>query len=364
MSTKETIINSYNIFVDSRNSTYRDECDIDLTIEPIVAQSGEYINVTLNYFNMENNLYNLNFRNSTFNLTGDYGNLPFDEPLQITNENYYNLHEIASNFAVKVGKMLQTKTSKTFRVKDIKNTILRRWTPFNVNGGIDSTPGRAVCDGNQLLDITLDAIVETPGTNSDGDPITNTTVVNHGLSNVKISFDEDSELYLILGGLKPDPVLNDSVMKVDISLTEIRIRGYFPMKRASGNHTFLRTNLECNNFSDQKLNASTALDDKYFVKSNILGLFNNNPSNSEYIEYTNTSDIFTIRLAQSTLSKFKIWLTDHKNRRLVKNTSPNLEGTSSGLQTSDGIFESNQQNTRGNLHFTAALNIKVIKLVR
>jgi len=362
MSTNETIIKSYNIFADSRNSIYKDECDIDLNIEPIIAQSGEYIKITLNYFSMDNNLYNLNFRNSTFNLKGSYANVLFEEPLQITNENYYNLHEIASNFAVQVGKMLQTKTNKIIRVKEIKNTILRKWTPFNVNGGLDSTPGRAVCDGNQLLDITLDAIEETPGTNADGDPITITTVVNHGLSGIEISFYEDSELYLILGGLKPDSVLNDSGMKIDITLTEIRIRGYFPMKRSSSNHTFLRTNLECNNFSDQKLNASTALDDKYFVKSNILGLFNNNPSNSEYIEYTNTSDIFSIRLSQSTLSNFKIWLTDHKNRRLIKNIPPNLEGTSAGLQALNGTFESNQQNTRGNLHFTVALNIKIIKL--
>ena len=361
MSTNETIIKSYNIFADSSNNTYTDECDIDLTIAPIIAQSDEYIKVTLNYFSMGNNLYNLNFSNSTFNLKGSYANATFEEPLQITNENYYNLHEIASNFAVQVGKMLQTKTSKIIRVKDIKNTILRKWTPFNVNGGLDSTPGRAVCDGNQLLDITLDAITETPSTNSDGDPITIITVVNHGLSNIEISFDENNELYLILGGLKPDSALNDSGMKVDITPTEIRIRGYFPMKRSSSNHIFLRTNLESNNFSDQKLNASTALNAKYFVKSDILGLFNNNPSNSEYIEYTNTNDTFSIRLFQSTLSNFKIWLTDHKNRRLVNNTSPNLEGTSAGLQTSDGLFESNQQNTRGNLHFTAALNIKVIK---
>jgi len=334
-----TIVSSTNIFLDSRNGIYHDECDIDLTLKPINAAKNEYIQLTLNYFDMTNNLYNVNFRNCMFDVSFTYNSILDGGNLKLTNENYYNLHEIASNFAVKLGLLFESKTNRKFRVKEIKNTILSQWTVFNVDGGLDATPGRPVGDGNQLLDITLEAY------NAGGN------VIAHGITGLHLSFPEDSELYLILGGLKTNN--GNSCMLVDTQTNYITVRGFFPMRRSSDNHTFMRCDLNGNNFSTP---INDGVSSKEFSRSNILALFKNDV---EYISYINNNDLFNITLEQKSISKFKIWLTDYKGRKLIKTEN---EGTSSGLQDNAGNFYSNKQNTQGNLYFTASLNIKVIKI--
>jgi hypothetical protein len=256
----------------------------------------------------------------------------------LTNGNYYNLHEIASDFAVKLGLFLEKKTLLKFRVKEMRNTILRLWTVFNVNGGIDSTPGRPVGDGNQLLDITLEAF------NTAGNTIA------HGVQDLNITFKTDNELHLILGGLKTSD--GSGCMLVDLSTNYITVKGYFPMNRSDVYHTYLRCDLVGYNFSTSINNGNS---ENTFSRSNILGLFKND---IEFITYNNINDIFDIKLVQKSLSKFKIWLSDYKGRRLINSEN---EGTSSGLQDASGNFISNKQNTKGNLYFTAGLNIKVIK---
>jgi hypothetical protein len=336
--TLENVISSYNIFIDSRNGDYTDQCDIDLNFNPIIAKKDEYIKLTLNYFDMANNLYNVNFRNCIFDVSFSTSVNQYSESLKLTNENYYNLHEIASNFAVKLGLFLENKTALNFRVKEIKNTILQYWTVFNVNGGLDSTPGRPVGDGNQLLDITLESY------NSAGNTIP------HGIQNLIITFQEESELHFILGGLKTSD--GSGCMLVDISPEYIKVRGYFPMKRSSDYHTYLRCDLEGQNFSTPINNDLVGTN---FISSNILGLFKNDV---EYITYINNNNIFNMDLTQRSISKFKIWLSDYKGRKLVNSEN---EGTASGLQDASGNFVSNKQNTKGNLYFTAGINIKIIK---
>ena len=346
MTLNENVVSSYNIFIDSRNGKFTDQCDIDLAINPVIAKKDEYIKITLNYFDMANNLYNINFRNCIFDVSFSSNSTLYNNSLKLTNGNYYNLHEIASNFAVQLGLFLEEKTGLKFRVKEMKNTILRKWTVFNVTGGLDSTPGRPVGDGNQLLDITLEAFD------------TSNNTINHEVQNLNITFKTDNELHLILGGLKTDD--GSGCMLVDLSTNFITVKGYFPMNRSDAYHTYLRCDLDGYNFSTP-INNGTA--ENVFSRSNILGLFKNDV---EFITFSNINDMFNIKLVQKSLSKFKIWLSDYKGRRLINNENGNEnenenEGTSSGLQDSSGNFISNKQNTEGNLYFTVGLNIKIIK---
>jgi hypothetical protein len=338
MTLNDNVVSSHNIFIDSRNGEYTDQCDIDLRMTPIIAKKDEYIKITLNYFDMANNLYNINFRNCIFDVSFSTSNTIYNNSLKLTNGNYYNLHEIASDFAVKLGLFLEEKTQLKFRVKEMRNTILRLWTVFNVNGGLDTTPGRPVGDGNQLLDISLEAFDLSGNT------------IAHGVQNLNITFKTDNELHLILGGLKTSD--GSGCMLVNLYTGYIRVRGYFPMNRSDGYHTYLRCDLEGYNFSTP---INNGISENVFSRSNILGLFKND---IEFITYNNVNDMFDIRLVQKSLSKFKIWLSDYKGRKLINSEN---EGTSSGLQDTSGNFISNKQNTKGNLYFTAGLNIKVIK---
>jgi hypothetical protein len=116
-----------NVLVDSRSSEYGDNYDIDLGDNSINAEKDQLIRINLTYFNMYNTLHSVNFRNGHFRVTlirGCNCYCPIIRDSAITYQNYYAIHEIASDFAVKLGIVCQAITKIKFVVKDIKNTIV------------------------------------------------------------------------------------------------------------------------------------------------------------------------------------------------------------------------------------------------
>jgi len=333
-------IKEINVLVDSRSSAYGDVYDIDLNENLISAERDQLIRINLTYFNMYNNLHSINFRNGKFRAAFfSSGNTPVIKNSSINFQNYYSIHEIASDFAVKLGLLCEEFTQLQFVVKDIKNTILNRFIPFLVNGGVDSTPGRASHDGNHLFDITLEAL--------NGE--------KHDISDIKITF-EDSDLYLILGGLKTPE--NETSMLVTLDEENINIKGYFPMQRISDNNICLRCDVIGNSFASPiSINGDRAGIGSVHYGSDILGIFN---TDCEMIEYINCNNIFSGNVKDGSLRKFKLFLTDSKNRKLI---TPSPIGTAAGLQNTSGDFINNQ-NTQGNLSFKALLNIELIQLRR
>jgi hypothetical protein len=335
-------IKDVNILVDTRSSVYGDNFDVNLGEKPIIADNTQFIRMNLTYFSMYNNLYGINSNNGKFivDVSGKYIR---NVSSNITYQNYYSIHEIASEFAVKLGLICENATDKLFRVKEIKNTILNKFTPFLVGTEVDSTAARATHDGNHLLDITLEAV--------DGSD----NVINHGISDFKIFFG-DSDLYLIVGGIK-DMNTRISLLDVTINTRDINIRGYFPMQRVSDTNIYLRCNEISNSFaSTVSIYGDNAELDTHHYTSDILAIFN---SDSEIIEYVNSNNIFSADLKRKQLQTFNLRLTDSKNRPLVK---PVPEGTAAGLTDGSGNFISNFQNTRGNLNFKALLNIEVLQV--
>jgi hypothetical protein len=332
-------IREINVLVDSRSSIYGDEYEIDLNENVIYADKNQTIRINLTYFNMYNNLHGVNFSNGNFKAVITYDNTcgPLTKISSINFQNYYSIHEIATEFAVKLGILCEEVTQLNFSVKDIKNTILNRFVPFLVNGGADSTPGRASNDGNHLMDISLEA--------QNG--------VNHNISDIKITF-EDSDLYLILGGLKNPE--NETSLLVTISNDSINVKGYFPMQRFSDNNICLRCDVIGNSLASPiSIKGDINEINSVHYNSNILGIFN---TYSETIEYINCNNIFSGNVREKHLRKFKLFLTDSKNKKLIK---PSPIGTAAGLQDASGEFIKNQ-NTQGNLNFKALLNIQLIQL--
>lgn len=333
------IVKELNVLVDSRSSTYGDEYEIDLNENVIYADREQLIRINLTYFNMYNNLHSVNFSNGNFRAIFTYDNITLTKNSYINFQNYYSIHEIASNFAVKLGLLCEEVTQLNFVVKDIKNTILNSFTPFLVNGGVDSTLGRASHDGNHLMDISLEAL----------------NGVNHNLSDIKITF-EDSDLYLILGGLKNPE--NETSLLVTITDNNINVKGYFPMQRFSDNNIYLRCNVIANSLASPiSIKGNYNETNSVHYNSDILGIFN---TDSETIEYTNCNNIFSGVVKQKYLKVFKLFLTDSKNRKLI---NPSPSGTAAGLQDASGNFIKNQ-NTQGNLSFKALLNIELVQLNR
>jgi hypothetical protein len=338
-------IKDINVLVDSRSSVYGDEYEIDLGQRAIVAGKNQLIRINLTYFNMYNNLYGVNFSNGYFTSAIDFSGQIIETTSNINFQNYYSLHEIVSDFAVKLGTSCKDVTNKNFRVKEIKNTILNRFTPFIVDSQLDSTPSRATHDGNQLLDITLEAVVVINGIVS---------VIDHEISDLKITF-QNSDLYLILGGLKNFENTYSSLL-VDISSNFINVKGYFPMQRSSENSIYLRCNVAGNSFASLISNYGNEITPStYHDYSDILGIFS---TNTELIEYTNVNNIFSIDVKSSHLQKFTLKLTDSKNRPLIS-TYP--AGTAAGLQNQSMGGLIRHQNTEGNLNFKALLNIELLQ---
>jgi hypothetical protein len=336
-------IREINVLVDSRSSAYGDEYEIDLNENIIYAEKDQLIRINLTYFNMYNNLHGVNFSNGNFRafitVMTDTGSVTTIKNSSINFQNYYSIHEIASDFSVKLGLLCEEVTQLQFVVKDIKNTILNLFTSFLVTGETDSTPGRASQDGNHLLDISLETL--------NGE--------NHKISSIKITF-EDSDLYLILGGLKiPE---NETSLFITITDNNVNVKGYFPMQRFSDNNIYLRCNVIGNSLASPiSINGDNNEKKSVHYNSNILGIFN---TNSEMIEYTNHNNIFSGDVIQKQLKNFKLFLTDSKNRKLIK-SSP--IGTAAGLKDGNGDFIKNQ-NTQGNLNFKALLNIELIQMFR
>jgi hypothetical protein len=108
------------------------------------------------------------------------------------------------------------------------------------------------------------------------------------------------------------------------------------------------------------------------VLSNDRGLYNSDIINSdifaklfkdvEYINYeSNTGEEYFMNLQQRKLANLRLSLTDSKGRKLGRTSTQRDLGTAAGLVDSNLDFESNTQNTTGNLFFTAVIRVDIVK---
>ena len=112
----EKIIKSYNLWVDTDAANLAvqqkgDEYNIALGNQSIEADTGQYIRITLNNFNMYKTWTSVNTNNDTFHIINQASSA--DTPVQIENKNYRNLHDLTYNIAQQVVALMPSITGVT-----------------------------------------------------------------------------------------------------------------------------------------------------------------------------------------------------------------------------------------------------------
>jgi len=338
----QQIVNSFNIFIDSEKSSLvgdkqseGDDVHIHFEGQTIEAGDGENIRLSLLNFTMFNNTYMVNINNSRFNVRGvSLSNPSFIDVVDIDRKNYANLKDIATSFATNLGTYLATKSSAV----SFENTIV-----------LPNSTTMAATD-NRLLDITLTA--------KDAGGVTTA----HGISDLKVQCLESlGDSYTILGGNRQDNPADVAFnsLKITIATNTIRVQGYFPMQRLSDPYVYLR----CNN-AQSGLEMSVLSNDRGAYNSDIINsdIFAKLFKDVEFINYeSNTGEEYFMNLQQRKLANLRFTLTDSKGRKLGRTSNQRDLGTAAGLVDINNQFESNLQNTTGNLYFTAVIKVDIIK---
>tara|TARA_E500000318_G_scaffold83841_2_gene79544 strand:- start:1422 stop:2573 length:1152 start_codon:yes stop_codon:yes gene_type:complete len=338
----QQIVNSFNIFVDSEKSSLvgdkqseGDDVHIHFEGQTIEAGDGENIRLSLLNFTMFNNTYMVNINNSRFNVRGASGTNPsFLDVKNIDRKNYNNLKDLATSFATNLGTYLATKSAAA----SFDNTTI-----------LPSSTNMSATD-DRLLDITLTA------KNS-----SNVTTA-HGITDLKIQcLEAEGESNIILGGNRQDDSTDTtfSSLKITIATNTIRVQGYFPMQRMSDPYVYLR----CNN-AQNGLEMSVLSNDRGLYNSDIINsdIFAKVFKDVEFINYdSNTGEEYFMNLQQRKLANLRLTLTDSKGRKLGRTSTQRDLGTAAGLTDSNLDFESNTQNTTGNLFFTAVIRVDIVK---
>jgi hypothetical protein len=341
----QQITNSFNIFVDSEKSSIvgdqqskGDDVHIHFEGQTIECGDGENIRLSLLNFTMFNNTYMVNINNSRFNVRGASGTTStFLDVVNIDRKNYLNLKDLATSFATNLGTYLASKCAAT---SFENSTILPNSTTMSATD-------------NRLLDITLTAKNASSST------------VAHGITDLKIQcLEAEGESSVILGGNRQDDSTDTTfnsfkITGLTVGDTTIRVQGYFPMQRLSDPYVYLR----CNN-AQSGLEMSVLSNDRGRYNADIINsdIFAKLFKDVEYINYeSNTGDEYYINLQQRKLSNLRLFLTDSKGRKLGRTSGQRDLGTGAGLTDSSLDFESNLQNTTGNLFFTAVIRCDIIK---
>jgi hypothetical protein len=349
----QQVVNSFNIFLDSEKSSIvgdkqseGDDVHVHFAGQTIEAGDGEFIRLSLLNFTMFNNTYMININNSRFNVRGEAtGHTNFYNVVNIDRKNYGNLKDIATSFATNLGTYLASVSSAT----TFENTTI-----------LPSTTTMSTTD-NRLLDITLTS------KNGNGTPIA------HGITSLKIQcLEAEGESYTILGGNRQDDSSDTTFSSLKITgLTAgsntIRIQGYYPMQRLSDPYVYLRCNNANNGLAMSVLNNDSGRYNADILNSDIFAKL---LKDVEYITYdSNTGDEYFLNLQQRKLANLRFTLTDSKGRKLGRTSGQRDKGTAAGLTTtttdSQGNpvigFVSDDQNTTGNLYFTAVLRVDIIR---
>ena len=203
---------------------------------------------------------------------------------------------------------------------------------------------------DRLLDITLTA------KNIGG------TTTAHGITDLQIQcLEAEGESSVILGGNRQDNSADTtfSSLKITIATNTIRVQGYYPMQRLSDPYVYLR----CNN-AQNGLEMSVLSSDRGRYNSDIMNsdIFAKVFKDVEYITYeSSTGEEYFMNLQQRKLANLRLFLTDSKGRKLGRTSEQRDLKTAAGLTDSNLDFESNAQNTTGNLNFTAVIRVDIIR---
>ena len=389
-------VNSFNLYIDSERSNIvgdkqsrGDNVHYNFEGNTVEARDGEIMKLSLVDFHMPNNFYNVEIKNSLARIrlaapTTISGGLLAHNYTIIERGNYYDVQDIASNFAFQVATIVKTLVVAAGNIHRIVNNSLVTQTTALVP--TNATPTRGV------YPLISDVSTSTPLQAGRPDKKLLDVTINfqhaHTLTNLYISCQSAAgESYLLLGGERGDNSLDTSHNSFSIDLlptvgiggdpsnTCIRIRGYFPMQLTSEPHVYLRTTLGQNGLESAVLSKDATSYNTEIIGSDILAKI---PRNLESFSYSANggNDDFFILYQQRKLNQIRLYLTDSKGRpigrpgvadtvaALTSGTAAGLEGTAPAippLSTDKITFVNTDQNTTGNMYFTTTLKVEIIK---
>jgi len=357
----QQVVNSINFFVDSERCSVvgdgqskGDDIHYNFEGNTLECKDGEVIRLSLVDFYMPNNQYTIDGRNSFASIICSVNGTAMTAAISktiIDRGNYYDTDDIALNFAKNIGNIIAglsgmpvgiSVTSITNANLTAQTSAVAGWTALTAAPSILGKPEK------KLLDVTINFSAA------------------HTITNLKISCQSlNGEAYLVLGGERGDDSntnLNSFAITYPTS-SEIRIKGYYPMQLVTEPHIYLRCTLGQNGLESSILSTDDKVYNNDIVGSNILAKI---PRTTESFSFIATQEQqFFLTLQQRKLNSIGLFLTDSKSRPIGR-AKGSGRGTSAGLEdtsvTSELAYLSENQNTLGNLYFTATIRIDIVKV--
>jgi len=374
-------VNAFNLYIDSERpnvvgdkQSRGDNVHYNFEGQTVECRDGEVMKISLVDFYMPNNFYNVELKNSFARMTisADVVVGGKNNPQSYTiieRGNYYDVQDVATNFALTVANIIKTLVVACGTVDKITNNSLVTQTTALATAVLPNTPVGLGRPDKKLLDVTIEF------------------QHNHTITHLYIScLTTTGESYLLLGGERNDDTgtsgLTHNSFLIDLAPANethptrcIRIKGYFPMQLTSEPHVYLRTTLGQNGLESAILARDDTNYNSEIIGSDILAKIPRNLESFTYNANGNTEDFF-IYYQQRKLNQIRLYLTDSKGRPIGRpgvadtltvfgsGTAAGLEGTPPSippLSTDRTTFLKSTQNTQGNMYFTSTLKIEIIK---
>lgn len=347
----QNIVNAFNLFIDSEKSSVvghghstGDDVNIHMEGNSLEAEDGEIIRLSLTSFTMFNNLYHVDNTNRQVRVrTFDTASGSNDNVIRLPRKNHHDMKTIATDFSLVLAAQLAADSS----------TLGSTVASFTVSAlQPSSTAINATSD--RLLSFTLTA------KDSGG------TTVNHLFNTaggvIVQCLENAGESYQLLGGLRVDSssLLTNS-FSITVTAQTVVVNGFFPMQRMTDPYVYIRCENVSNGLEMSVLDSGVGASSPDVINSNILAKVYRD---HEFITYHTQSGMdYFLNLQQRRLSHLRLFLTDSKGRRLGR-LPGETGGTTAGLgpSASSDAFSSIEQNTQGNLYFTAVVKLEVVRV--
>ena len=331
----EKIIKSYNLWVDTDAANLAgqqkgDEYNIALGNQSIEADTGQYIRITLNNFNMYKTWTSVNTNNDTFHIINQTSLA--ETPVKIENKNYRNLHDLTYNIAQQVVALMPTITGVT-----------GTFTPTNYTPDIISTiPGTT--DNILSFDISCSSL-------------------SGPLPELQLqAWETDGEAYALMGGDRSASGSNVPTWDISLNADVYHFQGFYPAQRSTTPYVYLRSRT-LSNFSVE----TSSLSEPYsgnpptsdITTSQILAKIQVGTEMATY--NSNYGGDYFINIYNRHINAIALRLTDEHNRPLGRKLSE-FTGTATGaINPATGEYYSNKQSTLGNLQFSAVLRVDIVQ---
>lgn len=327
----DKVLDTHALFIDTSAANKEslskgDDFELHLNTQSIDADRGQFIRLTLNEFAMYKTFTNVNSNNSTFVTVSNEGT----NKDSLTHQNYDTIHDIATNFANKIGDLV---------VGDSPNPSVNGFVVSNLRP--DATTGiNGTTDNIISFRITTQAAgVDAP----------------HQLTSFLVQFfEEEGDTFALLGGNRiygSTPSTQNSLTTIILPNT-LDFECFYPAQRSTTSHIYLRTALTTGSSETASLSQETNIGGAPEMSySSILGRI---PVNSEFCIYEPSHDrCYFLDLHQKHLNNIRFFITDHKNRRIGRRPASSQKKTAAG----NGA----DQSTLGNLSFSCVLRVDVVQ---